>query len=309
MPQDAGMTGSVQLLDPVPATGHDSPPDRPTRPGRGLPVLVTGVLVVAVAAATWQVCRTVSDPVLFVCWFAGVVTLSRGVHALFRGARFRHLPPAAGRVVAIVAAHEPDPDELEACIRSIVDQRGVVVDEVHVVVEGPARRPVRPFTHPRVRWHRTEAGGRRAAQVHVLDRLEPSEWDFVLFVAGDRPLDEGAVEEQLRVFSQPWVAAAAGTVIVRDGGRNLLTRIADVHFGVAAARWTGRSLPGARDIVPGAPVLYRASVVFRHRRRPPAGFASDARFLTLYAAIEGEAAAARGSAVHNSGHLREGYRS
>src|SRR4051812_42046110 len=114
---------------------------------------------------------SVTDPVVLAYWWIGNAALLYRMVAVVKGRRRGQLPPATGRIVAIVPAYEQDPDDLRACVWSVLNQRGVVVDEVHVVDDGSIHRPVQPFPHPRVRWHRTEYGGRCAAHAYVLDRL------------------------------------------------------------------------------------------------------------------------------------------
>ena len=266
-------------------------PENPhARHGRLLYVSITGIVVLALLAATWCVYWLVTDPVLLAYWWTGNSTLLFCMYAFFNGRRFLHLPVAAGRIVAIVAAYEQDAGDLHACVWSILNQRGVVVDEVHVVDDGSIDRPVQPFSHPRVRWHRKKNGGKRAAQVYVLDRLEPGDWDFVLTIDGDCVLDERAMEHQLRAFSRPQVTATTGMVIVRNARQNLLTRIADVNIGTSCVRRrASSSLAGALKIISGAPAVYRAHTLFRHKRRYlSAGAYGDDRLLALFAAFDGE---------------------
>lgn len=313
MYHDAGITGSVQTPGPVVAVEHSFPvgpiaspalrgarrpgaapsarPENPrSRRGRLIYVSIAGLVVLALVAATWCVHRRVTDPVLLVYWWIGNGAVLFWTYAFFKGRRFPHLPMATGRIVAIVVAHEQDADDLRACIWSILGQRALLVDEVHVVDDGSVDRPVQPFAHPRVRWHRKKSRGKGAAQVYVLDRLEPGDWDFVLTVDGGCTLDERAIEHQLRAFSQPQVTATTGMVIVRNARQNLLTRIADVNIGTSyVKRRVSPSLPGALKIMSGAPALYRADILFRHKRRYlAAGDHGDDRFLAMYAALEGK---------------------
>jgi len=230
---------------------------------------ITAVLVPVLAVATRCVYRLVADPAVLAVWWIGIATLSIRVYAFLRGRRADPGPPAIGRIVAIVPAYEQDPGDLHACVWSILNQRGVVVEEVHIVDNGSTGRPVQPFPHPRVRWHRTGNGGRQAAATYVLDRLDPDDWDFVLIAGGDCLLDPRSLDRQLRAFARPRVTATIGTVIVRNSGANLLTRLADLNV--------------SSFVVPGAPVLYRAHIPFRYRHH-------DNRRLTTYAAGEGTVA-------------------
>jgi hyaluronan synthase len=111
-----------------------------------------------------------------------------------------------------------------------------------------------------------EKGGRRAAQVYVLDRLEPDKWEFVLTVDGDSVLDERALEHQLRAFSRSRVTATVGMRIVRGARQHLLSRITEVHIGTSYARRQAyAALPSTPETVPGAPAVHRAGFLFRHK--------------------------------------------
>jgi hypothetical protein len=234
-----------------------------------------GITVLTLAVVTRYVYHVITAPAALAVWCIGNATLLYCVYTLYRRGRFRHLPVATGRIVAIVPAHEQDTGDLHACIWSILNQRGAEVEEVHVVDDGSTRRPVEPFAHPRVRWHRTENGGRHAAAGYVLDRLEPDYWDFVLIADAHCLLGEQSLKHQLRAFSRPRVTATMPMVIARNAGPGTLTRIADLNIGAAS------TLPAVHlKIVSAAPVLYRAHLPLRYRR--------DDHRVAMYAASEGE---------------------
>jgi glycosyltransferase involved in cell wall biosynthesis len=245
-----------------------------TRPGRLIYTPIAGILAVVLFVATRYVYRQVTDPAALAVWWIGIATLLFCGLTFFRGGRARPPLNTSGRVVAIVTAHERETGELHACVWSILDQRGVVVGEVHVVDDGSTERPIQPFAHPRVRWHRTRNGGRPAAVSYVLDRLDADDWDFVLIADGDCVLDERSIERQLAAFARPGVTATIGTVIARNPRPNLLTRVAELNIGASSA------LPMPLNITSDTPVLYRARIPFRNRLRD----------LTAYAALEGRVA-------------------
>ncbi|WP_250009573.1 glycosyltransferase [Actinoplanes sp. M2I2] len=246
-------------------------PENPlTRRGRRLLVAVAGILFLALVAATWYAYGKGADPVLLTYCWVGSGTLIHFLYAITRDRRFEHLPVAAGRMVAVVPAYEQDHDDLRACIWSILNQRGVVVDEVHVVDDGSIHRPVDPFPHPRVRWHRTGNGGKQAAQIYVLDRLDPHDWDFVLTADGDCVLDEQAIEHQLRAFSRPGIVATTAMVAVRNAEDNLLTRVVDLHNGTRVMRRVSRarrSPTALATVTSGALTICRADTLFEQKRR------------------------------------------
>ncbi|MGX6604574.1 glycosyltransferase family 2 protein [Micromonosporaceae bacterium Da 78-11] len=263
-------------------------PDRSrARAGRLFGSAIMGVVLVAL---TYVLHDRMRDPVVVGGWWISNIILLFGMVAFVRGRRFQRLPVAPGRIVAIVPAYEQSPADLRACVWSILNQRNVVVDEIHVVDDGSTRHPVQPFGNPRVFWHRKENGGKRAAQVYVLDRLQSRDWDFVLTVDGGSVLDEYALEHQLRAFSLPKVAATAGVLTVRNVRANLLTRITDLNIGTSYGMMrAGRSLFGTLETTPGAPAVYRAHLLFKHKERYLAADAyGDDRCLAMFAAVEGE---------------------
>jgi hypothetical protein len=312
---------SAQPLGPIKDAEQESPPGSFTRLharyGRLTYAPIAGIVVLAVAAATWCVHRSISNPIMLAAWWAGTATLLFWVYAFFRNGRSRPRRMATGRIVAIVPAYEQDPEDLHACVRSILDQHGVVVGEVHVVDDGSTERPVQPFSHPRVRWHRTRNGGGHAAAGYVLDRLEPDDWDFVLIVDGACVLEERALECQLRALSRPQVAATTGLVITRNSRWSLSARIADLTIGASSAIATaGWSPVCLLESVSGTPVLYRAHIPFRHRQRHlTVGGHDDNRRLALSAALEGEvvgvsnaiASVSPGTGVHAACRRRLGW--
>ena len=251
-------------------------------------VVFAGVLLLALVSAIWYARGQISHPVLLTFWWIGNGALIYHLYPLTKHRRRLSDPPATGRIVAIVGVLEQSEDELRACIWSILDQRGVVVDEVHVVDHGSTRSPVQPFAHPRIRWHRTGNGGNRAAQLYVLDRLEPDDWDFVLAVDVACVLDEHAMERQLVEFSQPHVMATTAMVSMRNAGQNVLTRLVDLSVGTRVIGPAGRSALHAVQITPGALAVYRASVLFRHKGRYLSSAADDDHGLAMYPHLEGE---------------------
>jgi hypothetical protein len=329
MAPDAGSTGSMQSLDPINDAEPEPPSGdlvaAPTGPraaivaalrsaARGQPFVsfagflarhgrltyaarhgrltyapIAGVVVLALVVATRYIDNVLSDPAVLAVWWIGNAALLFCLYAFFKNGRVRPQPMPAGRIVAIVPAYERDTDELHACVWSILNQRGAVVDEVHVVDDGSTRQPVQPFSHPRVRWHRTQNGGGHAAAGYVLDRLQPGDWDFVLIVDSACVLAERSMERQLRPFSRTRVTATTGLVIARDPRQSLLTRISDLNVGAfAAMSLAGWSPVCLLKALSGAPVLYRAAIPFHRRRHLAEGGHDDGRRLAMYAALEGE---------------------
>jgi glycosyltransferase involved in cell wall biosynthesis len=288
------------------------PSNSGTTTGRVICGLVIGVLAVALAAVTAWVYRRAHDPVVVAYWWIGNASLLFCMFAFLKGRRFLHLPVAQGRVLAIVPAYEEDPAELDACIWSILNQRGAEAAEVHVVDDGSKDRAVRNWYHPRVFWHYKPNGGKRDAQCHVLDQLNAENFDFVLTVDGDSVLDPDALAHQLRAFSNPKVMASTGMVLVSNADTNLMTRLADINIGTSCVMMrASRSLLGTLETTSGALAVYRARIVFKHKDRyRTAGTYGDDRCLAMYSALEGEVVGVNESIVWSSmpTDLRTTYR-
>jgi glycosyltransferase involved in cell wall biosynthesis len=260
-----------------------------TRHGRLTFTPIAGIVVIAQVVATMCVHQLTSNTAVLAIWWIGNARLLISVGAFFKGGRVPAQPIAPGRIVAIVTAYEHGADDLRACISSILEQGDVEVDEVHVVDDGSTLRPVEPFAHPRVRWHRTRHGGAHAAAGYVLDRLQPEDWDFVLLVGADCVLDQRSLERQLKAFSRTPVTATTWNMIAGNGQQNVLTRIVELNNGASSAMPSVRhSLTPSFTIISGAPVMYRARVAFQHRRRQLSAGGDDISRLAVYATLEGE---------------------
>ncbi|MGW4803278.1 glycosyltransferase family 2 protein [Kitasatospora sp. NPDC004272] len=265
---------------------------------------VACVLGVAGMAAWIVACRTLLNPharpaltvlyllggaLVLLCLIASRANLRRG-----RG------PVAPGRVVAIVPAYEEDPQLLDDTLRALLRQTRPV-DEIHVVDDGSARYPVRPFDHPRVRFHRQDNAGKRRAQAAVLAELRPAEWDFVLTVDSDSVADDDALEHLLRAMSDPRVTAATGVVLTRNHRQNALTRVVDLNIGTSCLlSRASRSLFGVVETTSGALSLYRAPVLFDNLADyVTSGTSGDDRRLTMYAQLRGRVVAVHDALVHS----------
>jgi peptidoglycan/xylan/chitin deacetylase (PgdA/CDA1 family)/cellulose synthase/poly-beta-1,6-N-acetylglucosamine synthase-like glycosyltransferase len=267
--------------------------------------LIILIVIAAIAVTTlisWH--GLLSSPVVLSYWLLANGTLLFCMAAFFIGRRFNSRPIAAGRVAAIVPAYDEDPEELRAVVESIVGQS--IPPEMVYVVDDGSKIPVgQPFYHPRVTWLRKENGGKRSAQVYVLERMNPADWDFILTVDGDSILDRYALEHQLRAFSpnrshrrrhrraqtvnNSSVMATTGMVLVRNRKYNLLTRLADMNIGTSCVMMrASRSLLGTLETTSGALAVYRAHILFKHKERYLNGSYGDDRALAMYSALEGE---------------------
>jgi hyaluronan synthase len=250
------------------------------------------ILVVATALAITTMISwlgILNSPVVLSYWLLASGTLLFCMIAFLIGRRFNKRPVAAGRVAAIVPAYDEDQGELKAVVHSILEQSRP--PEMIYVVDDGSKVPVsQPFYHPKVTWLRKENGGKRSAQVYVLDRMDPADWDFILTVDGDSILDRYALEHQLRAFSAgSAVMATTGMVLVRNRKQNLLTRLADMNIGTSCVMMrASRSLLGTLETTSGALAVYRAHILFKHKERYLNGTYGDDRALAMYSALEGE---------------------
>ncbi|MDY7088755.1 MAG: glycosyltransferase family 2 protein [Actinomycetota bacterium] len=258
----------------------------------GICAVIAGVFFLGLIAATWHFRGRIDHPALLTFWWISNGAVIWSLYPLVRNRRRPGAGSVTGRVVAVVGVHEQDEADLRACVWSILGQTQAVVDEIHVVDDGSTHLPVRPFAHPRVRWHRTERVGRRGAQRYVLDRLDPGDWDFVMAVDGNCVLDEHAVACQLAEFAQPNVVATTAAVMMRNAGHNTLTRLIDLNTGAGATRPSRLSALRAVQMSPGALSVYRARVLFEHERLPvrPAADGDD-YCLAAYPDLDGDVVA------------------
>ena len=201
-----------------------------------------------------------------------------------RSEPWRHLEPAAGRIVAVVPAYNEDPSSLRACLDALL-KGSVVPDVVHVVDDG-SDPPLEPCRHGLVVWHRQGNQGKRWAQVNAL-RDETA--DFIVTLDSDSVPHRDALRECLRALRDPGVQAATATVAVRNRKRNLLTRLVDLElvYGCLVHR-RARSSLGAVAPTSGAFAVYRAPVFFENMvDYVLSGTAGDDRRLTNYALLRG----------------------
>lgn len=224
-----------------------------------------------------------------VAFYAAVAALTFGTMiAGTRWRRFAHLPPAKGRIIALVPVYNEAPSRLRETILSLVQQT-VPPDEIHVVDDGSVD-PVIPFQHPLVRWHRQENQGKRHAQANALRRSGADEWDFVLTVDSDSVPDDDAVEHLLRSMSDPRVQAATGMILMRNWRDNLLTRLVDINVVMTCLTFRMvRSWLGVVSPTSGALALYRAGVVYDNLEDYlRSGTIGDDRRLSFYALMRGQ---------------------
>lgn len=201
---------------------------------------------------------------------------------------FTHLPPAPGRVLAIVPSYNEGAELIHAVVHSLLRQT-VVPDQIHVVDDGSAV-PLETFDHPRVTWHRIPNSGKRHAQAHVLRQFAPGEFDFVFTVDSDSVVDDDGLEHLLRAMSQPEVQAATGMILVRNWDENFWSRLTDINVVTSCLVFRmARSWFGAVSPTSGALALYRSPVVYDNLEDYlTSGTVGDDRRLSFYALLRGQ---------------------
>ncbi|MGZ5398690.1 MAG: glycosyltransferase family 2 protein [Nocardioides sp.] len=201
---------------------------------------------------------------------------------------FTHLPPAEGRILAIVPSYNEEPEHLRETVLALANQT-IPPDEIHVIDDGSVE-PVVPFDHPLVTWHRQRNGGKRDAQVTVLRQFSASEWDFIFTVDSDSVPDPDALEHLLRSMSNPGVQAATGMIFVANRKDNLLTRLVDINVVTSCVMFRSiRSWFGIVTPTSGALALYRSGLVYDNLDDYlTSGTIGDDRRLSFYALLRGD---------------------
>lgn len=136
------------------------------------------------------------------------------------------------RTAVIVPVYNEDADIFRRCLESILTQSHPV-DEIYVVDDGSsddtcfrvAEEMLVDTRHRLVRFPRNR--GKRYAQAVA---FEEAVVDVVLTVDSDSVLDEDAVAEGLKPFSDPRIQGVCGQVRVLNRNDNFLTRLLDLRY-------------------------------------------------------------------------------
>lgn len=179
-------------------------------------------------------------------------------------------PCDVGTVAAVVPFFNEDPDTLEACLQSILDQSRPV-DRIYVIDDGSdsvdcllaAVRLLTASGHPGAIVYRLERNqGKRHAQAWAFERLKT---DIVLTVDSDTLLHPHAVREGLRGFTDPDVQAVTGNVQAHNPSTNLLTRLTSLRY-ANAFLWerAAYSAVGSVLCACGSFSLWRRSLIDDH---------------------------------------------
>ncbi|MDT0435646.1 MULTISPECIES: glycosyltransferase family 2 protein [Streptomyces] len=267
-----------------------------------LAACVFGAVGVAAWAATYHLAIGDSDRHFLTALYlfdAGLITFY--ISSLEVNSHWSRRRIATGRVVAIVPAFEEEPELLRAALDALLRQT-YPVTEIHVMDDGSAKAPVRPFPHPKIRWHRQPNGGKRCAQAGVLQTLRRQDWDFILTVDSDSVPGDDALEHLMRAMSKRRVMAATGLILTRNFADNWITRISDLNIGTSCLMIrSSRSVLGAVETTSGALALYRAHVVFDNLADyVSSGTNGDDRRLTMYALLRGDVVVVNDAVVHSA---------
>jgi hyaluronan synthase len=206
------------------------------------------------------------------------------------------------RVVALVPTYNEDETALRRGLQSLLDQTRPV-QAIAVVDDGSTSgtyQAVRTWFEKEAadrgvtaHWVRQPNGGKRVAQVTGA-KLEPTA-DIFVTVDSDTIFDPHAVEEGLAPFGDERVQSVAGTVLVTNYRKNVLTRIQELWF----VQWqmvSRGSLSRMKSVMVncGPCAFYRSEVIFDNMDdylsetlcgKPL--HASDDSLLTLYAMKRG----------------------
>jgi cellulose synthase/poly-beta-1,6-N-acetylglucosamine synthase-like glycosyltransferase len=201
---------------------------------------------------------------------------------------FTHLPPAAGRVIAIMPVYNEESHLVHQAIHALLKQT-ILPDIIHVVDDG-SKVPLETFEDPLIRWHRIPNSGKREAQAHALKMHEPGEFDYIMTVDSDSVCDPDALEHLLRSMKDDRVQASTGMIFVRNWNTNLLTRLTDINVITSCLLMRMlRSWLGIVSPTSGALALYRSEVVYDNLDDYlTSGTAGDDRRLSFYALMRGQ---------------------
>jgi hyaluronan synthase len=221
------------------------------------------VMVTAVVVLFWETSVGVS--------VYGVLALSYLAVKLVLAIRYRPAtgdPSVVGTVAAVVPFYNEDPANLQACLRSILDQSWPV-DRIYVIDDGSGEDDCLIAAlellagHPGAIVYRLEGNrGKRHAQAWAFARLKS---DIVLTVDSDTLLHPDALREGLRGFADPTVQAVTGNVQAYNASSNLLSRLTSLRY-ANAFLWerAAYSAVGSVLCACGSFSLWRRSLIVEH---------------------------------------------
>lgn len=281
-----------------PGAGHREPPRR-AHPARtaAARLAITWAVALVLGVMCVVVIRLPVSPVLSGYWIFGAVVILGCLTCNAAPRSWTHLPPAPGKVLALVPAYNEDQPNLDACIRSLLAQT-IPPDRIVVVDDGSAT-PVVPWYHPRVEWIRQPNRGKRGAHCTALRSADRGEYEFVVTVDSDSRPHPDAVEHLLRAMSDPKIQAATGWLRISNYADSWVSRAADIDIGGSCVMMrASRSYLGALETTSGALAMYRAAVVYDHldEYEVECGTGDD-RWLAMRALLRGEVVAVNEAVV------------
>jgi cellulose synthase/poly-beta-1,6-N-acetylglucosamine synthase-like glycosyltransferase len=225
--------------------------------------LVVAFAIAVLSLTTVRIAAITHDWILIVYWTLGASAIGGCLVAFIVGRRYTHLPVAEGRVLCIVPAYNEPPESLARTVDALLAQ--TVEIDIVVIDDGSVVPVVPSCTHPRVKWLRQENTGKRGAQVAVLRRIPPDEYEFLLTVDSDSQPFPDACEHLLRSMWDPHVQAATGMIYVRNHAESWVARATDIDIGGSCVMMrASRSMLGALETTSGALALYRSSLLYDH---------------------------------------------
>ena len=123
--------------------------------------VVVAVVTAALIGTTVVVFNRTDDVVLLSYWSFGMSVIVACLVSFVRGRRYLHLPPAEGRVLAIIPAYNESDEALHTTVRSLLRQTRAP-DAIYVIDDGSAV-PVTPFEDDRAVWMRQDNTGKRGS--------------------------------------------------------------------------------------------------------------------------------------------------
>lgn len=195
---------------------------------------------------------------------------------------------AKARVIAIIPAFNETDESVHLTVESLLAQ-SVELQAIYVVDDGSAL-PIKPYTHSKVTWFRTENAGKRMAQYKAIQAIHPEEVDFILTIDSDSEIEATAVENMLCAFERdPALTACTGFIVASNFNENIITRIGDLNVGISCVLTRpSRSITGSIETTSGALSIYKKEVLFDNMSHYiSTGTYSDDRQLCLYALLSG----------------------
>lgn len=179
-------------------------------------------------------------------------------------------PRGVGTVAAVIPFYNEDPENLAACLRSVLGQTRPV-DRIYVIDDGStdtralhvAQQVLSASGHPGVVVHRLDRNrGKRHAQAWAFRRLRT---DLVMTVDSDTILHPRALHEAVRGFTDPDVQGVTGNVQAHNADTNLLTRLTSLRY-ANAFLWerAAYSAVGSVLCACGSLSVWRRSLIERH---------------------------------------------